>query len=80
MHFVDFALVPQESAAVREALELLAALDEALIRPIVLVHVFTTMPLAMGIQQIHRYTNLHSHLRSKVMLTHSRYLQIILLS
>jgi len=48
MHFVDFALVPQESAAVREALELLAALDEALIRPVVLVHVFT--PLAFAIK------------------------------
>jgi hypothetical protein len=41
VQFVDFTLVAQESAAVGEALQLLTALDIALVRSVVLVHVFT---------------------------------------
>lgn len=39
MHLVHLALVTQESTAVREALELLASFDGALVRAVVLVHV-----------------------------------------
>ena len=39
MQLVHLALVTQESTAVREALELLASFDGALIRAVVLVHV-----------------------------------------
>lgn len=38
MKVVNFALVPQEAARVREARELFAALSRTLIRPVMLVH------------------------------------------
>jgi hypothetical protein len=40
VHLVDLALVAEKPAAVGEALQLLAAGDLALVRPIMLVHVF----------------------------------------
>lgn len=39
VHLVDFAFVAEESPAVGESLEFLAALDVAFVRAVVLIHV-----------------------------------------
>jgi|TARA_R110002003_G_scaffold31_7_gene1899 hypothetical protein len=46
VHLVHLALVTKKSAAVCKALKFLAALDVALVRPIMLVHVFAVISSA----------------------------------
>jgi hypothetical protein len=45
MHLVHLALMAEEASTVGEALQLLAALDIALVRSVVLVHVFALIML-----------------------------------
>jgi hypothetical protein len=47
MHLVHLALVTQEAATVGEALQLLAACNEALVRAVMLVHVLAVIESAM---------------------------------
>jgi hypothetical protein len=43
MHLVNFSFVTEESTAVSEALKFLAAFDIALVRAIMLVHMFARL-------------------------------------
>jgi hypothetical protein len=71
MHLVHLALVPQETATVREALQLLATFDVALVGPVMLVHVFAVPSLVCYVEKSVKNTYLHSHLRSKIDPVHS---------
>jgi hypothetical protein len=77
---VDFALVTKESATVGESLEFLAAFTIALVRTIMLVHVFavTTVSIIRMFNRGIERTHLHSHFRSKNSPKHSWCLQVIL--
>ena len=78
VHFVHFAFVAEQAAAVGEALEFLAAFDVAFVRTVVLVHVLAVKFVSIDLMSRDEQTYLHSHFLSKKSPAQSWCLQIIL--